>query len=259
MTRPSIQAAVALVTGAFILAACGPTTPSKPELTDPREIIAAAAAEAAAAPGVHIDASLDGSLTIDLLGLGGGGAPVDLSGSTAAVDLAIASGDARVTFALASVLRGELRTVGGVSYLKTTIGGARYEILDGGPVIGPNAIPDALEAILTALDAPGLTPVKGDDVPCGSATCYRVTLSLRLDDLADLGTGLAAALPPSLADAAIDLAIDVTRDTNDLATLEAVISQADGSTLTLVASFSKWDQTVTVEPPPADEIAPPGG
>lgn len=255
MTR-HLRPLTLLAAATLVLVACGGTTPSKPELTDPRAIIAAAATEAAAAPGVHIDLSVDGSLTIDLLGLGNGGGPVDLTGSTASADVAIATGDTRATFAIGSVLRGELRSVAGTAYLKTTLTGAQYQVQDGLPVIPPDAIPTALSTFLDILEEPGLTPVKEADVECAGGTCYRVTLELTVADLAELGVALPSGLPIDLEGAALDLAIDVTRDTNDLAGLEAVLTQTDGEVLTLVATFTKWDDEVVVEAPSADQIAP---
>lgn len=242
----------------LVLAACGGTSP-KPELTDPREIVAAAAAQAAAAEGVHIDASLDGSISLDLLGLGAGGAPVDLTGSTASADLALRSGNARVTFAVGSVLRGELRSVGGVAYVKTTLTGAQYQVQPGAPAIPPNAIHAGLSTLLDILEQPALELVRDADVECAGGTCYRVTLALTLEQLGALGVGLPTGLPADLASAAVDLTIDVARDTNDLSGLGAVITQGGGQTLTLVATFTKWGDAPTIEAPSDDQVAPPGG
>jgi hypothetical protein len=243
---------------ALVAAACGGTAPSKPELTDPKAIIAAAATEAAAAQGVHIDASVDGRLTLDLLGAGAGGGPVDLTGTTAAADLELRGGDARVTFTIASAIRGELLSVDGVAYLKTTLSGAQYQVQEGFPTIPPNAIPAALNTLLDILEEPGLEPVKEADVECAAGTCYRVSLALTVADLAELGMDLPAGLPADLGEASVDLTMDVSRETHRLSGLEAVVTQADGETLTLVATFSKWDEPVTVEAPPPDEIAPAG-
>lgn len=258
MTRTAILATTLLL-ASIVAAGCDSSAPPRPELTDPRAIIAAAAANAAAAPGVHVDLSVDGSLAVDLLGTGAGaGAPVDLSGTTASADIAIATGDARITFAIASAIRGELRSVDGTVYLKTTLTGARYQVQEGAPVIPPDAIPAALTTLVELLDEPGLEPVKEADVECAGGTCYRVALTVGFDDLATLGVTVPAGLPIDLAGAAVDLTIDVTRDTNDLAGLKAIIDQADGEALTLVATFTKWDAEVIVEAPPADEVAPAG-
>ncbi len=242
----------------LVLTACG-STPQKPELTDPRETIAAAATEAAAAQGVHIDASVDGSITLDLLGLGTGGGPVDLTGSTLKADLALRSGDARIIFAVGSALRGELRSVAGVAYVKTTLTGAQYQVQAGAPTIPPNAIPAALNTLLDVLEQPDLELVKAADVDCAGGPCYRVTLALTLAQLGALGVDLPIALPSDLESATVDLTVDVTRDTNDLSGLEAVLTQGDGQALTLVATFTKWDEAVAVEAPPADQVAPAGG
>jgi hypothetical protein len=147
-----------------------------------------------------------------------------------------------------------------VTYLKTTLTGAQYQVQEGFPTIPPDAIPAALDALLQLLEEPGLEPVKEADVTCAGGTCYRVSLALTVADLADLGIDVPlAALPPEFADASLDLTIDVTRDTNDLSSIEAVLTQAGGDTLTLVATFTKWGEPVTVEAPGPDEIAPNDG
>jgi hypothetical protein len=254
MTRSLVRLGV--LVAALAVAACGGSTPSKPELTDPTAILAAAAAEAAAAPGVHVDASVDGSLSLDLLGTGAAN-PFDLTGTTAAADISIPTGNARVTFEVADAIRGELRTVDGTAYLKTGLTGARYEILEMDSPIPADPVGTALDALLEVLDEPGLELVKEADVDCGGETCYRVTLALTMAQFADLGLDLPVDLPTGLDEASVDLTLDVTRDTNDLSSVQAVVNQPDGEALRLIATFSKWDDEVVVEAPPADQIAPP--
>lgn len=246
-----LAALLPFVLPAVVLAACG-GTPPKPELTDPRAILVAAAEQAAAAQGVHVDASADGSIVLDLFGTGGGG-PVDLRGSTASVDLDLASGDVRAIFAIGSVVRGELRTVEGTSYLRTTLTGAQYQRQEGAPILTPGAVPEALQALVDALERPGVTPVKEADVECGSGTCYRVTVDLAADALGDPAAG---DLPlGGLADGDLSLAVLVSKATYDLASIDAVLTGPDGTDLTIALIFTKWGETVSVEAPAPDEIA----
>lgn len=265
------------LTVALLLAACGGEA-TRPELTDPTEILTAAAEQAAAAQGVHLNLTAEGSLAIDLTGAGG--APIDLTGSTAAADIDLRGGDARLTFELPSLLglRGELLSVDGASYLKTTLTGAQYQVMNGLPDLSggtdgsadPSATPDAraIAAMVTALTdilrRPGVDPAKGADVECGGKTCYTVTIDLTAEELATLmadagtdGLPLPGGLPipiPELGDADVALTVLVTKDTNDLASLQAVITFGAADELTLDLTFSKWGTSVTVEAPPADQV-----
>lgn len=251
MIRRFLTVLAPIVLAAAALTACG-GTPPKPELTDPKAIIVATAEQASAAQGVHVDASADGSIVLDLFGTGGGG-PVDLRGTTASVDLDLAGGDLRAIFAIGSIVRGELRTVDGRSYLRTTLTGAQYQRQDGAPVLEPGAIPGALQALVDALERPGVEPVKEADVECGSGTCYRVTLDLDAATLRDLG---GADVPLDLlSDADVSLALLVSKATYDLASIDAVLTGADGTQLTVVLIFTKWGEAVQVEAPAPDEVA----
>jgi hypothetical protein len=257
--RPTIALVVAAL---LAIAACqGQTAPT---LTDPNAILAAAVRTTAEQKTVRIDATLDGQVAIDLLG--SGGAPFDLSGSTASADIDLAGGDARTTFSV-SLLTGELIVVDGTSYLKSTLTGTDYiaqPIGDAAP--DPSAVPSTILTALTDLLAqPGLDPVKGDDVECGGTTCYTVAIELTPDELAGLGGGLALPtdlpLPipiPDLSAATVDLTVRVTKDTTRLAGLAAALDLGDSGKLDLDLTFSKWGDPVTISAPPADQVAPAG-
>jgi hypothetical protein len=213
----------------------------------------------------------------------GNALPLSLAGSTANADIDIAGGDARATFTLPGVLglRGELIAVDGTGYLKTSLTGPGYRSvpLGGGAVAAPSASPDTagmLEGLTTFLARPELAPTKGDDVPCGSTTCYTVNIELTPEELAALtseaGTmPLPSALPiplPDLGALGLDLTIRVEQDTTRLAGLTAVIAlggpaasgatASGGSGTTIDVTFSKWNESVTVTAPPADQVQPAG-
>jgi hypothetical protein len=276
MTR-NLRLTFVLGTIAVLAVACG-GKPAASELTDPTAILQAAATTTAAAKTVHLDVTADGALNLDLMGTGSG-TPLQLTGSTATGDVDLKGGDARVTFALPGILglRGELIAVDGTGYLKTSLTGPQYRsmALGGGAVALPSGSPDTasmLSALSTFLAKPELAPTKGADVECGGTTCYAITISLTPEEIAALSkdTGsiaLPSALPvpmPDLGDLGVDLTIQVEKDTTRLAGVKAVVGSgtpaASGSPnagdMTVNVAFSKWDETVTITAPPADQVAP---
>lgn len=260
--------AIVSTVAALIFGACQ-TAPAQPALTDPRQILAAAVTSASAASTVRIDASASGTVSLDLLGMGTP-TPIDLSGTTATADLDLASGNVRATFSAPNLLglTGEFIVVDGTSYLKSTLTGALYQVGSVGseePVPSGEARSTVLKGITDLLANPAFDPVKGDDAPCGNATCYRVDLKLTAEDLAALGagdlqapTGLPIPVPiPDLSAATVDLTVLVTQDTTRLTGLNAVADLGGGAGVaTIELTFSKWDETVTITAPPAEQRAP---
>lgn len=254
-----LAAPLALLSAAAVaLAACG-STPSLPALTDPNEIVAAALKTTEGARSVHVDLTVDGSITMDLMGTGNA-APLSLTGTTAAADVDMAGGKAHATFAIPAFLNlnGELIQIGETSYLKTSLTGPRYETqqaTDGLPVdpTDPAGIFDDVGDFLTA---DGVDPIQGDDVDCGGKSCYSVSIELTAEELAALGAGQAAqlGLPLDLGSASLAFGIRVEKDTHRLAGIGATISLGEGGSLTLDLAMSKWDEPMDISPPPADQV-----
>lgn len=263
----------ALLSALLLVVACG--TPPAPELTDPVAILEAAATQATTAQTVHVDVTAEGQLALDLTGAGSG-APIDLADTTASVDLDIAEGAAKATFAIPGLLglRGELIAVDGAAYVKTSLTGPLYTQTAVGDVDtppdastpDPSAIAQMVTQLREVLTRPGVDPVKGEDVPCGTATCYTVTIQLTPAELAALGadmgdlpvpTGLPIPIP-DLADQTIDLTLRVAKDTTRLAGLTLAIGGGATGDLTAELTFSKWDEDLTITAPPADQIQPGG-
>lgn len=275
MTRPTLPVAL-VATAMFLVAACG-GTPTASALTDPTAILEAAATQAAEATAVHVDATADGALNLDLMGTGTA-TPLQLSGSTANADVDIKGGDARVTFFLPGVLglRGELIAVDGTAYLKTSLTGPNYRTIASGGAASPDpaASPDTasmLKDLTTFLARPELAPTKGEDVDCGGTTCYTVSIELTPEEVAALtGEGGAIQLPsalpipiPDLGEASVDLTVRVEKDTTRLAGLTAVVATgtptasaapSGSGDLTAELTFSKWNEAVSVSAPPADQV-----
>ncbi|HET7168442.1 MAG TPA: hypothetical protein VFI69_04510 [Candidatus Limnocylindrales bacterium] len=267
MFRPNLTPTVALATTVLLaagLAACqGQTVPL---LTDPKAILTAAATEAAAASSVHVDLTAEGSLVVDPLGTGAG-APIELRGTTAAADVDLTGRDARTTFALPGLLglSGEVIALDDTLYVRSTLTGAQYHVTDLTAAGGASAPPESpLKGLVDLLSQPGLDPVKGDDVPCGSGTCYTVTIDLTASELAALGADgipLPTDLPiplPDLGAASVQLKVRVDHTTTRLAGISAAADLGDTGELTAELTFTKWGDAVSISPPPADQIAPPG-
>lgn len=243
----------------IVAAACSSAAPA---LTDPKEIVTAAVRTAQSAKTVHVDATLDGSITADMSGSGSAGAAISLAGSTAAADVDLTAGNAHATFAVPALLglSGELVQVDGTTYFKSTLTGDKFQsqkTADSLPA-NPTDSKSLVDAIGEALSQPGVNPVKGDDVACGSTQCYTVKIELTPDEINSLGGNgaVASQLPIDLGTASLTLTVRVEKDTNRLAGLAASASMGDQGSLTFDLTFSKWDQSVSISAPPADQVQP---
>lgn len=267
MTRhPRVSVAAIVTAAALLFAACQSAPPAT--MTDPREILTAAVAATTAAKTVRIDGSADGTIGLRLEGFETPSA-VELTGTTFSADLDLGGGDARATFSAPGLLglTGEAIVVDGTTYLKTTLTGALYRTLASGEDIPePSGAVRAtiLKDITDILARPELDPVKAEDVACGNATCYRVEITLSPAELAALGagdleapTGLPIPVPlPDLTAATVDLTVLVAQDTTRLAGLTANADLGPDGAAALDLTFSKWDEPVTISPPPPEGVAP---
>jgi hypothetical protein len=258
MTRRSPFLPTFALMATVVVAACG--GPSAPALTDPTEIVTAALASTEAAKSVHLDATLDGTMSIAMPGAGGAAAPIKLDGTTAAADLDIAGGAAKVTFTAPALFNvtGELIAVDGTIYLKTSLQGPQYEVLDLAQSlpIDPSNTSSLVDALGDFLLRPGVDPVKGDDVACGSAQCYTVTADLTAEELASLGLGgTVPGMPVDITGASLAVTVRVEKDLpHHLAGLTFVVTTGDANALTIDAILSRWDGSVSISAPPADQV-----
>jgi hypothetical protein len=258
MSRRTPAVLAIAATLALALGACQGGS-NAPALTDPKEIVTAALTATQAAKSVHLDLTLDGTLSVALPGLGAA-TPVNLTGSTASADVDFAKPALKATFAVPAMLglAGEIIAVDGKSYVKTTITGPLYQESAGnaGPV-DPSAAPGMVDKLGDILSKEGVELAKGDDVACGSKQCYTVTTNLTSDDLGTTGAGSIGNLPVDLTGASLGITLRVEKDLpHHLAGVEAVVTMGDGTKLTADVTASKWDETVTITAPPADQVKP---
>ncbi len=266
---PSAAALTVLVALGSMLGACQ-TAPPPATLTDPKEILAATITTTAAARTVRIDGSADGTVELPAVGFDTPSA-IELTGTTFSADLDLAGGDARVTFSAPGLLglTGEVIALDGTSYLKTTLTGSLYHAQAiGADVPAPSGGSQTtfLKGVTELLANPALQPVKGDDVECGSSSCYRVELLLSKADLTALGlerleapaglpspSPLAAVIPTPL-----EMTVLVAKDTTRLAGLTASVDRGTSGAAAIDLTFSKWDEAVSISAPPPDQVAPGG-
>ncbi len=252
---------VATIVGlAVLVSACGGSTPG-PTLTDPTAIITAALTSTKGARSVRIDGTIDGKATIALPFAGGAAAPVDLTGTTISADLDMAAGSLRATFAVPGLLNlaGELIEVDRKGYLKTTLTGVQYQPIDVGSTlpIDPTDTGGFVTAIGDLLLQPGVDPVKGSDVACGSGTCYSVTADLNSSELEAIVGPAASDLPIDLSGAGVSITMRVEQSLPyHLAGITITVTMADSTKVKLDLTFSKWDVPVSIGAPPADQVKP---
>jgi hypothetical protein len=240
-------------------------------LSDPNAILAAAASTTATARSVHIGVTVDGPIEFDPLGTGAGAA-INLRGTTAAADLDLVANKVRATFSSPNLMSiaGELIVVDGSTYLKSTLTGPNYlkTTVPDTSAPAPSPTTAALGGLVDLLARADLKPVKGDDVPCAGGTCYTITINLTPEELAALGTGSAVggAIPsiptipgiplPDLSKTSVDLAIQVEQTSTRLSGIDVVAHLGEAGDPHLVATFTKWNEPMTIAAPPADQVAP---
>ena len=86
MTRRSVAILALTATLALVVSACQGGS-NAPALTDPKEIVTAALKATETAKSVHLDITLDGTVSISLPIGGGAATPVNLTGTTANADV----------------------------------------------------------------------------------------------------------------------------------------------------------------------------
>lgn len=256
MSRISVTRSVgAFALAAALLAACGGQT--LPALTDPTEIVAAGLRSIETARSVHVELAASGTIEASLTGQGTG-TSVRLDGTSGAADVDFANGKAHTTFtAPGFLLSGELIQIGPTSYFKSNLTGPRFISQDATAAlpVDPADPMGLLGDVGTVLTSEEVERVKGEDVDCGGKRCYSVAIELSSEQLAALiGPAMPSVPPPAVGPISLSLRILVERDTQKLAGITAVATMAQMGSVTLTATFSKWDEPVDITAPPADQV-----
>jgi hypothetical protein len=250
MPRRALALPTLLVVVAIAVGACGGSTPA---LSDPGEILTKAVETLQKAKSFHVEASLDGTATLDLTGTGQS-SELALSGTSAGGDFDLANGNASIDLAVPALLglTAEVIVVDGVTYTKSSLTGEKFQkgtASDPGLPVDAADPQQALKDLADWLARPEVDPKKLDDASCGSKTCYQVQIDLGADDLKALIPEAA-----DMTDGSVVLTVLVEKDTLRPVSVAVVVAAADLGELTLSLSMSKWDEALSITAPPADQV-----
>ncbi len=234
-----------------------------PILTDPHEIVTAAAASAAALGSVHVQIALTGRNND-----GAGGeqiryaleADIDVQGRNVA-------GRSQLTRDnQANAEAGEFVLVGGTIFSREGAN-PRWSANDdpsNGDHLPTNG--DYLTMIETAIANRSVVLTLGAAVPCGAATCYHVTAALSREASWALLVAPAAGQParvgdlpePEMVPAPATIDIYVEQKTRTLAALSGTFS-IQGAEIAFSVTFSNHDLPIRIAPPPPQLVDDPNG
>ncbi len=279
---------IALVATAVVAAAACSGASSATPIADASTIITQSLDAVSRAKTVHARAEVTGTVPFDLGSLLGGesggsptasGASMDLSGTylDATVDITGKKGTVTIAVPVLLGMKADIIMDGDTTYSRISLMGDKWQksVSSSEPGASPSPSQDVATMVAEvekALSAPGVTTEKLADEKCGDVDCYHVKItapasSLRSDaggllsglggagGLGGLAGDLASAAPGASPLVGGDVTIDWWARKGDLRPAKIVIgTTTQGSPVTITVTMDKWDETVTVSPPPADQI-----
>jgi hypothetical protein len=282
MTRRLLATIGAL---ALLAVACS-STPAATPVADPAEIVAQSLDALGKAKTVHLRADVTGTIPFDMSSLLGGGtgaspAPgaseptMDLGGSYVEATVDIAGKQAQATIAVPPILglKLDLIQIGDTSYTKINLMGDTWEKSTSTPAPDESAAPSPsagvqqmIDDVKKALSAEGVKTEKLADEKCGDADCYHVKITAPPSALSGAagdtlgGLGLASPEPGASPLIGGDVVVELWARKSDMRPVKLVIgTTAAGSTLAVTMVMDKYDETVTITAPPADQVTEGGG
>ena len=279
---------VALAATALVaLVACSGAATATP-IADPSEIVSQSLDALSKAKTVHARADVTGTLPFDAGALLGGlsgdpgtpsaaGSSMDLAGTYLDATVDIGGKKGTVTVAIPFLLGTKLDLImdGDTSYTRISLFGDTWQksVASPEPGASPSPSQDAASMVADvkkALSDPAIKTEKLADEKCGEDDCYHVRITAPASALADDAGGLASGLGGDLGGLAEgltspapgaspliggDVTIDWWARKSDLRPMKIVLgTAAEGSTLAVTITMDKWDEAVTVSPPPADQV-----
>lgn len=238
-----------LVVAALAAGACGGSTPA---LTDPTEILTKAVQALQSVKTVHIEATVEGTVQLDLSGSGQAG-DVALTGTKLAMDLDVEDKSATLRLEVPALLgmTVDAIVVGEDTYTRTSLTGDLYQKSSSGSDLPVDASDpeQSLKDLKDWLKKPEVAPTKEADASCGSKTCYQIKIDLTAAELQSL-------IPEAsdIGDAAIVLIVSVEKDTLRPVGLTLDVSAGDVGDLSVGMTLSDWDKALDIAAPPADEV-----
>ena len=259
MTRRfSLSLLAILATLAVVLGACASTPPAAPALTDPKEILTSAVTSLKDVKTFELSSSFSGTVKVPNMG------DFDLSTIKMTASVDIANSKAKFNLDAPTLLGTKIDAlaIGNTTYLKVsgmlgTMLGAGADKYTKNEIPTPSGAPSANPAdvvklvadIKAALDKLPTPPTKAADEKCGDQDCYHVTTKVTAADL--------KALDPTAAAVDGDISVDLWSRKSDYrpAKLAFAVTTAEMGTFGITLDL-KYDVSVSVDAPPADQIAP---
>lgn len=242
-----------LVVAVGLLTACSPAAPA---LTDPKEIISKGLEATANLKSFHMELTLDGTLTDP-----SSGSTFPLSNTSIQGDVDLADQKLAATFSVMG-FSGEARFLEGASYLKVSLTGPKWVKSDvtpsasGDPTAALGDLKAAINELRTFLDRDGVDSRLLDEATCNDRACYhvKVDLSPELLDAAAAEAGQSSMAPSALLPDGLALDLFFDREKLYLSRVAIDLSGSQLGDLTAALAFTKFDEAVTIEAPPSDEV-----
>lgn len=241
--------APSLIVAALALAACR----GAPAITNPVEIITQGVAATGNLKSFHMSLAVDGTLTEP-----SSGGSFALNGTSLEGDFDLESKNLQMTFAVPAFLglTGEVMVIGDDSYVRTSMTGDKWSKSTrkaGDPVSEAMDPEKVLEDVRTFLAKEGVVTEKLDDVECGDRTCYAVRVKIPAALLAEAGNAVNMD-PTATFGEALVLNLRFDRENLWLTEISTQVASESAGTFSATLTFSAFDEAVTVNPPPADQV-----
>jgi hypothetical protein len=246
---------VALIATLAVLTAACSSTPAKPALTDPKEILTQAVVSLKDVKTFEFTASFAGNMTAGQLG--------NLDLSTMKLSGAVDAGAKKASISFdAPTLFGtkfEARLVGNAAYYKvagmlaTMLPGSadKFTKVDGltatdTPASDATDIAKVSADLKAGLDKLPTPPTKAADEKCGDQDCYHVTLAISPSDLPGV---------PTAGVVSGNIVLDVLSRKSDYRPARLTMKVASPTAGEVTMTFDlRYDVSVNVEAPPADQV-----
>ena len=253
---------IRLTLGASVLAvfaACGGGAPAASPIDDPVEILVQSVQTLQDVESFKAQVAVGGSVNVDMLGTGQTSA-FPLDNTTATLEVDVANKNAKATFSAPALMgaSGELIQIGNTSYAKTSLTGPLYQKSESDESTVDEATDMTEEDIAQLreqLSRPEVAPTKGDDVACGDTQCYTVTVDLTAAEMQSLGSELPTdEIPTEITEGSFAVTFQVEKETLRPAGIDITADLGSQGNLTINVDFSDWNEPVSIEAPPADQV-----
>ena len=274
MSRTTRLLGPLLASAAVALAACqGNASPTPPPISV-NDLLTKTVASLTSVKTAHLQIDLSGTISANLTGgaTASGGGSIDLKGTTATIDVDVASQSAHVTALAPGFLNSgaDIIATGGNAYYKLTGPLSQSDkyfkvaLPNAVPGTSASAIPDPSAAVADLQSAlaslqPQLSklpaPVMGAPQSCGDTSCYTVTYHVTSSDLAALSS---AAPVASIMSGDLTVELLVRQSDNRPAKVTVNINGGAQGSIAIVIGAT-YDAPVSIAAPSPDQVTEGGG